>query len=233
MNTHIFTRRTRVVQFFLVILALLVAPVAPTRADRGQDVDTTPPTINGPAIDLSGSTNGEWTDQAAMPHFQWPVATDASAVWQYDFNFSTDPNNTYPAVSCLCEAVPNYPPIPPLADGIYYLRVRARDNSPQHNISDFVTLYVYKLDRSAPTLSGMATDANGSQNNVPQDTVPGPSFSWPAAQDANGIGMYAAYWGPDPNGEPTTPLVGPAFDPPSLSGMSTNTTMLAAPNSKP
>lgn len=223
MNLHTFFRSTRVVQFVAVMVALLIAPVSPTRADQNQDVDTTPPTINGPAVDLNGSVSGQWA--TALPHFVWPAATDSSGLWEYEWSLSTDPNNTYPAVVCLCEAGPNYSPIPPMEDGIYYLRVRARDASPQHNISDFVTLYVFKLDRSAPTLTGLATDANGSQNNVPQDTVSAPSFTWPAAWDANGIAMYAAYWGPDPNGQPSTPLVGPAFTPPSLSGFSTNSTM--------
>ncbi|MHC1733412.1 MAG: hypothetical protein AB9888_15445 [Bacteroidales bacterium] len=179
--------------------------------------DATAPTMSGFATDLNGSTNDVWQKATAKPSFSWPKATeDLSGISGYLYYWGTDEAG-------LCETLTpyaSYDAPQPVTSGVYYLRVKSVDVA--GNQSACHTVYTFKYDAIGPSMSGVATDLNGSSNDIWQRTTADPSFTWPEATDyMSGVSGYYYYWGNLPSGNCSSFTAITSYDPSPVSNQGT------------
>jgi hypothetical protein len=181
--------------------------------------DNTPP--NNPTISASGGVvNNTWTKVNNVT-FTFNGASDAaSGVAGYYVYFgpsSTGTSTTLQAGNTYAAGT--------VADGTYYLRVRAQDNA--GNVPSAWVSFIYRLDNTAPTAPvPPATEDVGATSGEITD-ISDPVFRWDPSTDAtSGVMGYDIYWQSgtncDAGSAPTiTNLPDPTFAPPPLSDAAT------------
>ncbi|MDI6887331.1 MAG: hypothetical protein QMC98_01655, partial [Candidatus Thermoplasmatota archaeon] len=112
-------------------------------------IDITPPNNpTPPATETSGLgiVNDTWHNKTGNANFSWSGANDAlSGVSGYYYYWGEDPNG----IGADANYTTNAGFDPAIVDeGIYYLRVKTRDNA--SNNASWATLFVFKYDSSAP-----------------------------------------------------------------------------------
>jgi hypothetical protein len=175
--------------------------------------DTAAPSNPTSCSDSSGSSNNVWQNSVTDPNFTWSGHSDSlSGVAGFYVYWGTDPNGT----STTWVTSAGYDPPAVSSDGIYYLRVQTKDVA--GNTSSWATIYTFKLDRGAPSNPTSCSDSSGSSNNVWQNSVTDPNFTWSGHSDSlSGVAGFYVYWGTDPNGTSTTWVTSAGYDPPAVS----------------
>jgi hypothetical protein len=191
--------------------------VASTALVSGPLVDGTPPTNpTASCAQLNGTTiNGTWQDKISQPEFSWSGASDPiSGVAGYYVYWGTSATGT----STTFVTSTTYDPAA-VTDGTYYLRVMTKDVA-GNNATSWVTLYVLRLDTTAPSNPTAPCDqTNGTTSNgTAQSAVSEPAFTWSGASDsggvnASGVAGYYVYWGTSPTGTSTDFVTSAAYDP--------------------
>jgi hypothetical protein len=130
-------------------------------------------------------------------HFSWDTSklvdpgnsTTSSGIqptlWVY---WGTDPNGTPSHAQSLGTGSFNSDPVG--STGVYYLRIMTQDNANNQTITN---PFVLKFDNDNPTLP-VITELGGAQNNVDQDTVNNPNFSWSSTDTGSGIKGFYYCW---------------------------------------
>ncbi|MBN1427227.1 MAG: hypothetical protein JXB07_02505 [Anaerolineae bacterium] len=176
-----------------------------------------------PATETHGAKNNVWQNSISTPSFTWTASTDTySGMAGYNIywgtgNYSDNPPTTHTSTS------PGFTAPSAVASGsTYYLWVQAKDNAT--NKSAWRKMFTFRYDVTLPTNpTPPATETHGVQNNVEQNDVSDPAFTWSGASDAHsGVAGYNVYWGTDANGtsitaSPTTPAYDPVGDVPDNS----------------
>ena len=178
-------------------------------------VDRTPPenpsTAQAFAADGQALAPQAWYNQL-QPHFTWSDAQDATAgVAGYAAVLTPDPEATADTSTLLQAAAYTAAPLPD-ADGVYYLRLRTRDQA--GNWSATKTLFTYQVDRTPPenpsTAQAFAADGQALAPQAWYNQLQ-PHFTWNDAQDATaGVAGYAAVLTPDPEATADTSTLLPA-----------------------
>ncbi|MBN2394245.1 MAG: C39 family peptidase [Anaerolineae bacterium] len=156
-------------------------------------VDATPPVMPTTATETHGVISGQWQRNISDPAFTWAAATDSgSGVAGYFIE--------WPTWSGMVQT-PAFNP-PAVRTGSYPLRVQAVDAA--GNRSDFVTLFTFNYDGTAPAAPAIQ-NLDGVGSGVWQNQVRTPNFAWPTPYDAgSGVVGYYRYWGPDAQGTSDT-----------------------------
>jgi FG-GAP repeat len=178
--------------------------------------DKTPPLNPNIAQDTGGVQNTIWQNATRNPLFTWSGADDPNGVGvlNYDVFWGAIADGTQ--IIFTTEGTVYDPPLVS-SPSISYLRLRTRDKL--GNVSDWVTLFDYRYDHTAPWNPTLATETGGALNAVPQSEVPDPAFTWTGADDGSGCGLkeYDVYWGTDSQGtDILTTTTSPAYDPPAV-----------------
>ncbi len=174
-----------------------------------------PTSLSNPssARELNGVTNNTWQNTVNNPNFAWDPKADATGYYVY---FGSDSNGT----SSEFTEDPAFDP-DVVTTGTYYMRVRTRYGDVE--MSSWSTLFTFRYDNEAPSNpSAPATEANGVESGVGQNTVTSPSFTWSGASDGSGSGVdgYYVYFGLSSSGTSTTYQTGNSF---SASGLAPST----------
>jgi len=155
------------------------------------------------AVDLNGSDNDTWQSSVPDPSFVWNAITGANGYYVY---WGTNPYGTSSTLvtSAAYDA-------PSATSGVYYLRGRTRF-SWGYERQDWATIYIFRLDNSAPSNPTSASDINSIPNGTWQNANGDPNFTWSGASDGTGTGIdyYNIYWGTNSSGTSTTATV---YDP--------------------
>jgi len=174
-----------------------------------------PTNPSSPCLQTNGTTTSNaWQGTARYPAFTWTGASDSlsgiAGYFVYWGTFAAGRSSTF-------VTSPAYDAYAP-ADGIYYLRVLARDGA-GNNASAWTTLYVFMLDTMPPTnpVAPCEQTTGSTSNGTWERTVAAPTFAWTGAADGgSGIKGYYVYWGASPNGTSTTFTSAPSFSPSSV-----------------
>jgi len=162
---------------------------------------------------LIGNTeNNKWQSQVNDPSFNWTSSSDlGTGVEGYYYYWGTDPNGTSNSFTTTTELDP-----PQGNSGIYYLRVKTKDNF--GNNASWVTLYIFKYDGNAPENPVSCNQLAGStESGVMQDIISDPFFVWGDGSDYHtDVAGYYYYWGPDPDGTSNSFTTNTIFDPSSV-----------------
>ncbi len=166
--------------------------------------ETNPPTNPSDCTEDHGVTNGTWQNTVNDPSFTWlPGNNSESGVDGYLIYWGTDPNGVSVNYQQL---ITTYDP-PAVSTGIYYLRVNTRDVD--GNEAGWVTLFTFQFDASPPSMT--AIEIGGSTNDVWQNTITTPVFSLTPSEVGIGFDGYYLYWGNDPNGSSSDPIIRGVF----------------------
>jgi len=161
--------------------------------NRTYIVDTLPPDVitGKDAIEeTSGIESETWTSKN-NPSFRFNWEDNESGIQKYIYYFGPDSAGT-PAAETTSN---NFTPSPLTAEGTYYLKVKARDNTGKESA---VEQYIYKYDGNAPTKPISITEIHGYNSNDPVTNINNPSFSWANSTDSgSGIESYDVYFGTD------------------------------------
>jgi hypothetical protein len=135
--------------------------------------DTTAPTVPN----LVSPTNNSWLNIA---RFIWNRSQDnASGVKEYELQIGSDSSFTNPTT---CTVTDTTVTISNLNEGIYYWRVRAKDNV--GNLSGWSSVRSFRIDITAPTVPNPISPTNNSWLNTAQ-------FIWNRSQDSlSGVKEY-------------------------------------------
>ncbi|MDI6781349.1 MAG: hypothetical protein QME49_04495, partial [bacterium] len=134
------------------------------------------------ATDTAQLIDGVWQNLSASPYFEWAGATDTmSGVAGYAVYWGTDTAGV-PVATQTAAIYSAASPVP--NGGIYYLRVRTKDNA--GNWSSPIALFVCKYDVSAPP-GPMELKADNEFDNSPWKDVGTFSISWQNPPDPSGI----------------------------------------------
>ncbi len=160
-------------------------------------MDTIPP--YNPSTVTTGCTaqNEIWQNACNDLNFNWYGAGDTtSGLALYEYYWGTNPQGTAGVVTPYAYYDP-----PPVADGIYYLRVRTKDQA--GNWSSWATLFTLRYDGTAPTgslrieagsditymayvdLSTIASDNASGVSQMHTRDVGGSWSEWQAYQETN------------------------------------------------
>jgi hypothetical protein len=166
-------------------LVLLVLFFMPTRTDLVYAAPL-PDDINSyNCAEASSIVSGQWTTNT-NPTFNW-VANGGTTFQVY---FGPDPSGTSSIDQTDLTLSPTV-----TAEGSNYLRLHSTELS-----DPWLTCFTYNLDLTDPVMG--ATENNGVQNNVPQNTVTAPSFNISdTVQHSSPITSFYYYWGTDSSGE--------------------------------
>ena len=171
--------------------------------------DTTPPTINFtsyPPLNQWYNTN---------QRIDWSVS-DASGVWGFSQAWDNHPSGPPPQFP---SATSGWLDFAGLGQGQHTVRVRAWDNSPNHNEAS-AQLGWFGYDTLPPSNPTSVSPGCSAQNNTWQNTCNDLNFTWSGASDGNGIGIkdYHYYWGPSSSGALDIYTSASGFDPPPVVG---------------
>lgn len=105
---------------------------------------------------------------------------------------------------------------PQVSSGIYYLRVKTKDNI--GNNASWTTLYVFKYDGTAPeNLATCDQLAGPTESGVVQNATCDPYFTWSEGFDYHmNITCYYYYWGPDLDGISNSFTKNTFYNPPAV-----------------
>ena len=178
-------------------------------ATRNQSVsapfDTTAPSVPT----LSSPANAAITTDNTVS-LDWIDSTDASGISNYEVqvddssgfgspNYSATPTSSSATTSAL-------------ADGLYYWRVRAKDNA--GNWTSYSASRTFRVDTTAPTTPSLSSPSNGSSTS---DQTP--TFDWADSTDSGGSGVsyyeFEAYDYDITWGDITTTTTSSTYTPPS------------------
>jgi hypothetical protein len=170
--------------------------------------DATAPLNPTTVTEQGGSLTNTWQSSVSNPNFTWSGASDPLSgislylvYWGPDINGSPSPESSSPS----------FDPGPEL-NGTFYLRVSVEDAV--GNRSPDTTLFIFKHDGTPPINPTDFTDLVGSDNDIWQNTVNDPNFSWNTGSDPlSGILGYKFYWGVLPNGISTDLVYSSGFNP--------------------
>lgn len=164
--------------------------------------DTTLPT--NPSLSSSGgAVSGSWQKAASAPTFTWSGASDPAGIAGYYVYFGTNSGGT----SSSFQSAASYAPSTPIANGIYYLRVRAMDNA-GNQAADWVTLFAdYRVDNTvppAPNVNSVVCTPAACDWVAHSVTHSTPDFDWddvsdPAGSTESGLEGYYLNWGTSSN----------------------------------
>ena len=171
------------------------------------------PTLTAPANDTWTSNN--------RPTFTWMFSDLDIGDTQGGYRWEADNNYDFSSPEYISETTWNassyYTPIapaPPIADGIWYWRVKTMDN---HDAwSNWSDPWVVKIDTAAPTNPTSCTELGGALNNIWQNSTGDPTFTWSGADDpapASDVEGYHCYFGSDPAGTSLSYTTSASHDP--------------------
>jgi len=145
--------------------------------------DNSLPSLPAGGAETHGAPDGTWQNTVPDPSFTWTAASDTgSGVLGYDVYFGTNINGFVPSAS---PSTPAYDP-PALSTNTYYLRVRAIDRA--GNISDWASLFTFRLDITAPSVPANLSTADPA-------SLATPLFSWsPSTDPHSGLAAYEIFW---------------------------------------
>ncbi|MBA7542680.1 hypothetical protein ES705_35004 [subsurface metagenome] len=182
--------------------------------DYKLQIDATAPTDPISCDQLNGTTfSNEWQNEVNDPSFNWSSSFDSqTGVEGYYYYWGSDPNGISPSFTIS----PNLDPAT-VSSGIYYLRVKAKDNI--GNNASWTTLYVFKYDGTAPENPATCDQLAGStESGVVQNATCDPYFIWSEGYDYHmDVAGYYYYWGPDPDGTSNSFTTNTLFDPSAVS----------------
>jgi len=181
--------------------------------DYKLQIDATAPTDPVSCDQLNGTTfSNEWQNEVNNPSFNWSSSFDSqTGVDGYYYYWGTDSNGT----STSFTSSPDFDPTQ-VGSGIYYLRVKAKDNI--GNNASWTILYVFKYDGTAPE-NPIACDqlAGSTESGVWQNATSDPYFTWSEVFDYHtDVAGYYYYWGPDPDGTSNSFTTTTFYNPPSI-----------------
>ena len=161
-------------------------------------VDGTPP--SNPSVSSSSHIVGAWSDDNTIS-VNWSGASDGSGsgVSGYSYAWSTSAS-TLPDTSV--DTTGSSATSPALGNSSnWYFHIRTQDNVGNWN-SGAAHLGPFRIDTSSPSNPTSATETHGAENNVWQNTVADPAFTWSGASDVGGSGIagYYLYWGTSSSG---------------------------------
>ncbi len=178
--------------------------------------DRTPP--NNPTYLASTShTINQWSHDNRVT-VEWRGASDAamlqaiaSGVAGYSWDWTTGATDL---PDTIMEVGGSPQTSPALADNAnWYFHIRTRDVAGNWNPAA-VHLGPFKIDVNPPR-HPVVVETGGAVDDVWQNVVHDPAFTWAAADDGNGSGAasYLYYWGAAADGAPTETTATTAFDP--------------------
>jgi hypothetical protein len=136
-----------------------------------------------------------WTNNPVTGDFDFEDVTDAhSGFREFDIYAGTDPAGE---VAHLTQVASIYPSVTLTDDGIYYLRVRSRDNA--GNNSAWATIAEYRFDKTAPGKTNTKPLVNWTN-----DATPGLIDFADASDTHSGVKEYDIYWGISSTGTTVT-----------------------------
>ncbi|MFA5859505.1 MAG: FlgD immunoglobulin-like domain containing protein [Elusimicrobiota bacterium] len=148
---------------------------------------------------------------SSVPVFDWSDVTDPSGV-KYKLQVDNNPDFTSLVINQGTLTASTYSPTAGLANGTYYWRVAAYDNtgnSSSWSAARSVALNVTGTDTTPPTnptsIQAWASDTKTTviANDTWQKVDAGPYFEFTGANDAGtGVSGYAVYWGTSSAGDP-------------------------------
>lgn len=153
-------------------------------------------------------------------HFSWDPSklidpgnsTNSSGIqpniWIY---WGTDPGGTPSSSQPLSNGSFDTPSVG--STGVYYLRMMTRDNVGNETITN---PFVLKFDNDAPT-DPVITELGGAQNNIDQNLVKNPNFSWSSTDSGSGIKGFYYCWAKGSACTPTKWVTSGKYDPSSVS----------------
>jgi hypothetical protein len=156
----------------------------------------------------------------AVLHFSWDPSklidpgnsTNSSGIqstlWVY---WGTDPAGLPNRAQALSLGTFNSDPVG--STGVYYLRMMTRDNVGNETITN---PFVLKFDNDAPT-DPVITELGGAQNNIDQNLVKNPNFSWSSTDNGSGIKGFYYCWAKGSTCTPTKWVTSGKYDPSSVS----------------
>ena len=170
--------------------------------------DNTVPVNPLQATEVGGASSDVWQADVADPNFTWSGTSDIlSGIAKYWIYMGPDLDGE-PFIE---STTPTFNP-GPFTNGTYYLRVMVEDAA--GNLSPPKTLFIFKHDAIPPENPTDFSDIVGSENNIWQNTVNDPNFSWnPGNDPLSGIQAYQYYWGKDPNGISDNMVMSPSYNP--------------------
>jgi len=181
--------------------------------DYQLEIDASDPTNPLGCEQLIGNTESDiWQSQVNDPSFNWTNGSDlGTGVEGYYYYWGTDPNGTSNSFT----TTPDLDP-PQGISGIYYLRVKTKDNF--GNNASWVTLYIFKYDGNAPENPASCIQLAGSTiSGVWQNTTSDPYFTWSEGTDYHtDVHGYYYYWGPDPDGTSNSFTTYTFYNPPAV-----------------
>jgi hypothetical protein len=171
--------------------------------------DTTPPTNPTSVSESHNVTSDTWQSTVNDPSFTWTGADDTGGSGVYGYNVYWGSNANGVAESSF-QTTADFTS-GTLSSGTYYLRLHTEDNA--NNISDWVTLFTFKYDSTAPT-NPTASEDHEVADNTGQYLIDHPTFTFSGASDSGaGVDGYFTYWGSDSNGTSTDYQTATSFDP--------------------
>lgn len=164
------------------------------------------------ALADGGVISGTWGADSGLA-FTWEASDAGQGVDHYQVYFGPDPAGT--TVMASPTAAEHAYTATMAEPGLNYLRLRAVDAL--GHASNWITAFMVGYDPEAPAAPTEATPPAGVQDGVPQSAVNAPAFTWSGAADAgSGVAGYRVYFGPDPNGAPTTPVAAASYNAPAV-----------------
>ena len=171
--------------------------------------DTSIPSTITSSTETQGAISGISESTVDTPSFIWTPATDVAGISGYDVYFGNNPNGT----STTFVYSPAYTVANPVAStGLYYFRVRSIDNA--GNASAWKLAFTLNYLSQAVTNIASVTESHQLVNNVWQNSVNAPSFSW--LKPDNSISQYNLYFGSDVNGTASNFQSGNSYAPSSV-----------------
>ncbi|MBF0431259.1 MAG: DUF2341 domain-containing protein [Fibrobacteria bacterium] len=155
--------------------------------------NTAPANPVSPCIQTQDSTtSNQWQSVVSDPAFTWSGATDAgSGLKGYYYYWGTDAAGI--PITWTAQAAFNPEPV---STGTWFLRIKTVDNT--ENMSEALTMYVFKYDGTSPSVPGTPIDEGESTSKT---TI---TFNWAAAEDTEtGISSYWLQVGTSPGDSDT------------------------------
>jgi hypothetical protein len=114
----------------------------------------------------------------------------------------------------------SYDPGAVSSPSVHYLRVQTEDSA--GNTSGWTTLFTFRYDASVPSNPTSVSETHGAPNDVWQNTVGDPNFTWSGASDGSGSGVagYFVYWGSSSSGTSGYGTTSASYDPGPVSSPS-------------
>jgi hypothetical protein len=173
-------------------------------------IDNLPPSISK----SSGPVEEGWCNSSSQT-FKWSGSDSHSGISKYEYRTSTDDGMNWSSWSSI--GTSNSWTWSGLRSSADYYRLQVRAVDAAGNVSSPIE-WRFRIDCTPPSNPLSCSDLDGSQDNIWQNSIIDPHFTWSGHSDSHsGIAGFYVYWGTNPDGTSTTWVVSPEYDPPAVS----------------